>query len=78
MKCSPGKAFLPGIVFMMAVCLLSSCKQRSQQGQMDESAFVFGKEYIDGDAADYKGLPLRVVNFYLDDGTRYGICSSGN
>ena len=37
----------------MAICLTLSCKQRSQQVQMDESAFVFGTEHIDGDAADY-------------------------
>ena len=49
----PGMLFFPGIAFMLAVCLLFSCKQRSQQVQMDESAFVFGTEYIDGDAADY-------------------------
>ncbi len=37
----------------MGICLTLSCKQHGQQVQMNESAFVFGTEYIDGDAADY-------------------------
>lgn len=52
-KCLPGRLFFPGIAFLMGICLTLSCKQHSQQVQMDESAFVFGTEYIDGDAADY-------------------------
>ena len=48
-----GEVFFPGIALLMAICLTLSCKQRSQQVQMDESAFVFGTEHIDGDAADY-------------------------
>lgn len=52
-KCLPGRLFFPGITVVMAACLLFSCKQRGQQVQIDESAFVFRTEYIDGDAADY-------------------------
>jgi len=47
------KVFFPGIAFLMVICLSLSCKQRGQEKQMDEPAFVFGTEYIDGDAADY-------------------------
>ena len=50
---SHGKAFFHGVLLMMAICLTLSCKQRGLQGQMDESAFVFGTEHIDGDEADY-------------------------
>lgn len=52
-KCLPGRLFFPGIAFLMGICLTLSCKQHGQQVQMNESAFVFGTEYIDGDAADY-------------------------
>lgn len=52
-KYSPGWFFFPGMALLLAACLLFSCKQRGQQVQMDESAFVFGTEYIDGDEADY-------------------------
>ena len=47
-----GKAFFPGVL-LIAICLTVSCKQRGQQAQMDESAFLFGTEYIDGETADY-------------------------
>lgn len=47
-----GKAFFPGVL-LIAICLTVSCKQRGQQVQMDESAFLFGTEYIDGETADY-------------------------
>ena len=45
---SHGKAFFPGVLLMMGICLTLSCKQHGQQVQMNESAFVFGTEYIDG------------------------------
>ena len=48
-----GRSGVTAMTLLMAACLLFSCKQQSQQGQMDESAFVFGTEYIDGDEADY-------------------------
>ena len=50
---SDGMTFFPSVLLLLAISLALSCKQRGQHVQMDESAFVFGTEYIDGDAADY-------------------------
>ena len=65
-----GEVFFPGITLLMAICLTLSCKQRSQQVQMDESAFVFGTEHIDGDAADYS-RPAVITGTYRQSG---GVC----
>ena len=42
-----------GTVLSVSICLLFSCNQRTEHGQMEESAFVFVTERIDGDVADY-------------------------
>ena len=35
------------------ICIASSCKQRDVQGGIDESAFVFETENIEGNEDDY-------------------------
>lgn len=52
-KSLPDNAGSPGIALLLVIVLFFSCQQRTQQAQMDESAFVFGIENVDGDAADY-------------------------
>ena len=37
---SHGKAFFPGVLLLMAICLTLSCKQRGLQGQMDGAALT--------------------------------------
>ena len=48
-----GRLVFPGSIVLVALCLSFSCKQRTRQGQMDESAFIFETENIKGDAAVY-------------------------
>lgn len=54
-----GRSGVTVMTLLMAVCLLFSCKQRGQQVQMDESAFVFETENIKGNEADYYSVLIQ-------------------
>ena len=46
-------AVFQGVLFLLIVCLMQSCKQKRVYSIMDESAFVFETENIKGKEADY-------------------------